>query len=70
MAKALEDFKKAIELAPDNGDIYNDLGYYYYYSGEETDACANWLKASELGNAAAKEMHKKYCANISASAGN
>ena len=46
---ALIYLNKAIEIKPKEGMFYSDKGDALYYLGKEDDACANYIKSSELG---------------------
>ncbi len=46
---ALIHLNKAIEIKPKEGMFYSDKGDALYYLGKEDDACANYIKSSELG---------------------
>lgn len=45
---AIENFRKALELAPDDAGIHSDLGYQQYLAGRLPDAIASLRRASEL----------------------
>ena len=46
--KAVEEFKKAIELKPDYGDAYHNLANVYHQIGKDDLALENYQKALEL----------------------
>ena len=53
--EAIKDYSKAIELDPDDADVWNDRGDAYTKLGNEAKAKADYLKAEELK---AKEKSK------------
>jgi len=46
---ALIHLNKAIEIKPKEGMFYSDKGDALYELGKEEEACANYIKSSELG---------------------
>ena len=60
---ALADFKKAIELEPQNYIYYFNRGLLELQIGQKESGCADLSKAGELGYFKAYEMIKKYCNN-------
>ena len=47
--KALLHLNKAIEIKPKEGMFYSDKGDALFELGNEEEACANYIKSSELG---------------------
>ena len=45
--KAIEDYRKAIELEPDYYKPYKRLGAFYYYRGRYLEAAEQFRKAIE-----------------------
>ena len=45
--KAIEDYRKAIELEPDYYKPYQRLGAFYYYRGRYLEAAEQFRKAIE-----------------------
>jgi tetratricopeptide (TPR) repeat protein len=60
-AEAIGDYSKAIEATPDNGDIYYNRAFSYQRLQQPEKACADWLKAEQLGHPAAAGMLKQFC---------
>lgn len=58
---AIEDYSKAISLNQNYAEAYSNRADYYYYDENNTDACADWTKAVELGYEKAKRSMAKYC---------
>ncbi len=52
--KAIDSFKKAIELTPDFEIAWNNLGLAHYQAGEKKEALASFRKAIEINPASAE----------------
>lgn len=60
---ALLSFNKAISINPASKEGYFRRGLVYYSMMEDAKACADLLKAVELGHAQASNFKTKYCAD-------
>lgn len=58
---ALKDYNRALELEPNNGMTYFNIGNTKHNQGLNSEACANWKKAKELGADYAQERLEKNC---------
>ncbi len=58
---AIQDYNKAIELNPNDADVYYNRGAAKIMSGQKDDGCLDLSKAGELGSAKAYESIKEYC---------
>ncbi len=58
---AIEDFNKAIELTPNNADVYSNRGIAKIRLGQKDNGCLDLSKAGELGYAEAYEAIKENC---------
>ena len=56
--------KTAIELDPYDSELYLIMGYLHFTQKDKSEACEQWLKASELGDRRATAMMKEHCALI------
>jgi len=56
--KAIEAFRKAVTLKPDNGPAHNELAICYYMQGDKKKARVHALKAQQLGEDVQKELLK------------
>ena len=56
---AIEDFNKAIELDPKNGEVYNNRAVAYWHKGEGARALQDIQKAQSLGIPVNPDMMKK-----------
>ena len=46
---AVSDYKKGLEINPNDMNIFYNLASTHWNAGETEKACLNYLKASELG---------------------
>ena len=58
---AIQDFDKAIEISPKDGNAYFNRGIAMEMSGGMSDACVDWRKALDLGHAPAAKFMSKNC---------
>jgi tetratricopeptide (TPR) repeat protein len=57
----IEDCNTALSLNSNISNSYFFRGRAYYKQGNKTQACADWSKSGELGNAEAYKYISKYC---------
>ena len=57
----ISDLDEAIALNPKNASYYKQRGNFYYQLEKKDEACKNWSKALELGDAKAKFSIDQYC---------
>ncbi|HUN54385.1 MAG TPA: tetratricopeptide repeat protein, partial [Smithella sp.] len=55
---AIEDFNKAIKLAPNSANAYNNRGLAYFMQGNDKKGCSDVQKACSLGFCKALELTK------------
>ena len=58
---AIADFTKAIEINPNFANAYNNRGVTKEKNGDLNGACADWRKASSLGNDLATKWVRNQC---------
>ena len=58
---AIIDYTKAIEIHPDYADAYSKRGSAKYYLENLSGACADWIKAADLGDEDAAELVRDKC---------
>jgi tetratricopeptide (TPR) repeat protein len=58
---AIKDYSMALDLKPDNSDIWLNKGIALLNSGSKNDACHDFLRSFSLGNKRASEYVSKYC---------
>ena len=58
---AKNDYLKVLELSPNDGGAYMNLGNILHESGDEETACEFWEKALELGVSDARIMIGRFC---------
>lgn len=58
---ALNDYYRALELEPNNGMTYFNIGNTKHNQGLNSEACASWKKAKELGADYAQERLENDC---------
>lgn len=58
---AIDDYTNAIKLKPDFAYAYTNRGIIYLNIGYQEDACKDFMKALELGDAEVKSYIRKYC---------
>lgn len=63
-AEAVVDYSKALKSTPDNADIYYNRAFSYQRLQQAEKACADWLKAEQLGHTAAAGMLKQFCEGV------
>jgi hypothetical protein len=61
---ALDDYTKAVELAPDDQSAYFNRGGTRFLMGDQQGACSDWGKAGELGETMALDMIKQHCQSL------
>jgi tetratricopeptide (TPR) repeat protein len=61
LKEALQDFREVLKLESDNALAWVNIAFIHYFSGEIRKACADWLRARDLGNEAAKRNTQKAC---------
>ncbi len=59
--KAITVYEKYLSRNPNDDKALNGLGIAMYNTNNREKACANWKKASELGNTASQEFLNKFC---------
>ncbi len=62
--KAIVDYTNALNLSPDNGDIYTNRGTSYYQDGQKSKACKDWALAVQFDSKAAAGYLQKYCRGV------
>ena len=58
---ALNLYSKAIEINPEFAAAYTNRGIVYQLLGNQNNACEDWKKAANLGNAKATEKLSQFC---------
>jgi tetratricopeptide (TPR) repeat protein len=53
--RAIVDYRKALAMAPDSNEVWNNLGVAYQMQGDNADALKAYSRAAELGNQMAAE---------------
>ena len=57
--KALEQYRRAIALAPNDPSAYLNLGYFHSERENEAEAKSNWLKVLEVAPRSAEANEAK-----------
>lgn len=60
-AYAIKDYSMALDLDPNNGEVYLNKGLARFYLGDTEGACSDWRMAKRLGNIQAQEYLLEHC---------
>ena len=59
--KAIPDYTYALDLSPDNPDIYTNRGFCFYKTDKKTEACLDWKEAVKFGSKSSNKYIQSFC---------
>ncbi len=60
-SKAIPDYTYALDLSPDNPDIFTNRGFCFYKTDKKSEACLDWNEAVKFGNKSTNKYIQSFC---------